>query len=553
MRGSGGTVLLDVLTGAAEAAPGQVLVHVGGDGTEHSVSHRELLDDALRVAGGLLDAGLAPGSHLLLPVERSEEFLPLFWGAVAAGLVPVPLAPDPRRVRPVGEFLGGPPVAVGGSTVRLLDALPDSFRPLHLDDLRACPAPPLLPERAPDDVAFLQFSSGSTGAPKGVELTHAAVLANLAQIRAAAGIRPTDVLATWMPYFHDMGLIGTHLVPLSARIKQVRLEPLTFAKRPLRWLEAASRHRATLLSAANFALALVERRVPADALRDLDLTCVRMMLVGAEPISPSVWRSFTGRMRPTGLPASAPTPVYGLAESTLAVTFPPPGEIARPLALDRTALGRGLAVDTAPGPDAVELMDVGGPVHGCSVRITDDAGHPVGERRVGHVEVRGPQVARGYHGAPEATAETFRDGWLRTGDLGFLREGRLCVTGRSKDVVFVDGRTLHAADLEEVAAGTPGLDRCPVAVVGSTGPGGEGERVVVLVAPAGPLTAVAPELLRAVRDRVRQALGHDDVRVLALPARALPRTTSGKVRRGLLRERFEGGEYPEIAGRAAVG
>ncbi|MFJ2055987.1 amino acid adenylation domain-containing protein [Streptomyces sp. NPDC087908] len=553
MRGSGGTVLLDVLTGAAEAAPGQVLVHVGGDGTEHSVSHRELLDDALRVAGGLLDAGLAPGSHLLLPVERSEEFLPLFWGAVAAGLVPVPLAPDPRRVRPVGEFLGGPPVAVGGSTVRLLDALPDSFHPLHLDDLRACPAPPLLPERAPDDVAFLQFSSGSTGAPKGVELTHAAVLANLAQIRAAAGIRPTDVLATWMPYFHDMGLIGTHLVPLSARIKQVRLEPLTFAKRPLRWLEAASRHRATLLSAANFALALVERRVPADALRDLDLTCVRMMLVGAEPISPSVWRAFTGRMRPTGLPASAPTPVYGLAESTLAVTFPPPGEIARPLALDRTALGRGLAVDTAPGPDAVELMDVGGPVHGCSVRITDDAGHPVGERRVGHVEVRGPQVARGYHGAPEATAETFRDGWLRTGDLGFLREGRLCVTGRSKDVVFVDGRTLHAADLEEVAAGTPGLDRCPVAVVGSTGPGGEGERVVVLVAPAGPLTAVAPELLRAVRDRVRQALGHDDVRVLALPARALPRTTSGKVRRGLLRERFEGGEYPEIAGRAAVG
>ncbi|MFF8510519.1 amino acid adenylation domain-containing protein [Streptomyces sp. NPDC015492] len=553
MRGSGGTVLLDVLTGAAEAAPGQVIVHVGGDDTEHSVSHRALLDDALRVAGGLLDAGLAPGSPLLLPVERSEEFLPLFWGAVAAGLVPVPLAPDPRRVRPVAEFLGEPPLAVGRSTVRLLDDLPASSRRLFLDDLRACPAPPRLPERAPDDVAFLQFSSGSTGAPKGVELTHAAVLANLAQIRAAAGIRPTDVLATWMPYFHDMGLIGTHLVPLSARIRQVRLEPLTFAKRPLRWLEAASRHRATLLSAANFALALVERRVPADALRHLDLSCVRMMLVGAEPISPSVWRAFTGRMRPTGLPASAPTPVYGLAESTLAVTFPPPGEIARPLALDRAALGRGLAVDTAPGPDAVELMDVGGPVHGCSVRITDDAGHPVGERRVGHIEVRGPQLARGYHGAPEATAESFRGAWLRTGDLGFLREGRLCVTGRSKDVVFVDGRTLHAADLEEVAARTPGLDRCPVAVVGSTGPGGEGERVVVLLAPATPLPAVTPALLRAVRDRVRQALGHDDVRVLALPARALPRTTSGKVRRGLLRERFEGGEYPEIVERAALG
>ncbi|WP_159041757.1 AMP-binding protein, partial [Streptomyces aureus] len=547
MRGYGETVLLDVLAGAAEAAPGQAVVHVDGDGTERTVSHRTLFADALRVAGGFLDAGLAPGSQVVLPVERSEEFLPLFWGAVAAGLVPVPLAPDVRRVLPVWEFLGRPPVVVGGSTESLLDALPGLVPSLTLDGLREHPAAPTLPKRAPDDVAFLQFSSGSTGAPKGVELTHAAVLANLAQIRAAAGINSADVLVTWMPYFHDMGLIGTHLVPLSARIKQVRLEPLTFARRPLRWLEAAARHRATLLSAANFALALVERRVPPDALARLDLTCVRMILVGAEPISPAVWRAFVGRMRPTGLPACAPTPVYGLAESTLAVTFPPPGEVARPLALDRAALGRGHAVDSAPGPEAVELMDVGGPVHGCSVRITDDTGRPVDERRVGHIEVSGPQVARGYHGAPEATAGAFRGAWLRTGDLGFLREGRLCVTGRSKDVVFVDGRTLHASDLEEVAASTPGLGLCPVAVVGSTDPADGGERVVVFLAPAPPLSAVAPELLHAVRRRVREALGHDDVRVLALPARGFPRTTSGKVRRGVLRDRFEGGEYPEIA------
>ncbi|MFJ2932978.1 amino acid adenylation domain-containing protein [Streptomyces sp. NPDC087219] len=553
MRGYGETVLLDVLAGAAEAAPGEGIVHVDGDGEERSVSHGALFADALRVAGGFLDAGLAPGSHLVLPAERSEEFLPLFWGAVAAGLVPVPLAPDVRRVLPVWEFLGEPPVAVGASTVPLLDALPSTVRSLTLDGLREYPAALTLPKREPDDVAFLQFSSGSTGTPKGVELTHAAVLANLAQIRAAAGIDSADVLATWMPYFHDMGLIGTHLVPLSAGIKQVRLEPLTFAKRPLRWLEAASRHRATLLSAANFALALVERRVPADALARLDLTCVRMMSVGAEPISPAVWRAFVGRMRTTGLPASAPTPVYGLAESTLAVTFPPPGEVARPLALDRAALAGGRAVDTAPGPDAVELMDVGSPVHGCAVRITDDTGHPVGERRVGHIEVSGPQVARGYHGAPEATAEAFRGAWLRTGDLGFLRQGRLCVTGRSKDVVFVDGRTLHASDLEEVAANTPGLGLCPVAVVGSTDPWDGGERVVVFLAPAPPLSAVTAGLLHAVRGRVREALGHDDVRVLALPVRGFPRTTSGKVRRGVLRERFEGGEYPEIAGRAAAG
>ncbi|WP_406066352.1 amino acid adenylation domain-containing protein [Streptomyces sp. NBC_01077] len=555
MRGHGETVLLDVLAGAAEAAPDQGIVHVDGDGGERAVTHRALLADALSVAGGFLGAGLAPGSQVVLPADRSEEFLPLFWGAVAAGLVPVPLAPDVRRVLPVWEFLDRPPIALGSSTVPLLDALPDSVRPraLTLDALRRHTAPRRLPQRKPDDVAFLQFSSGSTGAPKGVELTHAAVLANLAQIRAAAGIASADVIATWMPYFHDMGLIGTHLVPLSARIKQVRLEPLTFAKRPVRWLEAAARHRATLLSAANFALALVERRVPEDALSRLDLTCVRMILVGAEPISPAVWRDFVRRMRPTGLAAAAPQPVYGLAEATLAVTFPPPGEVARPLALDRAALSRGRAVDTAPGPDAVELMDVGSPVHGCRVRITDEGGEAVEDRRVGNIEVRGPQVARGYHRAPEATAAAFAGGWLRTGDQGFLSEGRLCVTGRSKDVVFVDGRTFHAADLEEVAAGTPGLGRCQVAVVGSTDPQGGGERVVVFLAPAPPLSAVTPELLEAVGGRVRGALGHDDVRVLALPVRAFPRTTSGKVRRGVLRERFESGGHPEIAGRAATG
>ncbi|MFD0141698.1 MULTISPECIES: amino acid adenylation domain-containing protein [unclassified Streptomyces] len=553
MRGDGEKVLLDVLAGAAGAAPDEGIVHVDGDGGERTVTHRALFADALRVAGGLLGAGLAPGSPVVLPADRSDEFLPLFWGAVAAGLVPVPLAPDVRRVLPVWEFLGRPPVAVAASTAPLLDALPDSVHPLTLDGLRSHAAPRQLPERSPDDVAFLQFSSGSTGAPKGVELTHAAVLANLAQIRAAARITSRDVLATWMPYFHDMGLIGTHLVPLSARIKQVRLEPLTFAKRPARWLEAAARHGATLLSAANFALALVERRVPEDTLARLDLTRVRMILVGAEPISPAVWRAFVRRMRSTGLAPDAPQPVYGLAEATLAVTFPPPGEVARPLVLDRAALSRGRAVDTAPGPDAVELMDVGGPVPGCAVRIADDDGEAVEDGHVGHVEVRGPQVARGYHHAPEATADAFVDGWLRTGDLGFLREGRLCVTGRSKDVVFVDGRTFHAADLEEVAACTPGLGRCPVAVVGSTDPAGGGERVVVFLAPAPPLAAVPRALLREVGGRVREALGHDDVRVLAMPVRGFPRTTSGKVRRGVLRERFEAGEYPEIEARRATG
>ncbi|MEU6486917.1 amino acid adenylation domain-containing protein [Streptomyces sp. NPDC046887] len=560
--------LLDVLLIAADESPGQVLVHVRGDGTERAVTFRELLQVSLRVAGGLRAAGVAPGTCLPLLADRGEDFQPMFWGALAAGLVPVPLAPDARRVGPVWEHLGRPPVLVDAGCAPLAAELPGPVRVLRLETLRECPVPAAPAVPAPEDLAFLQFSSGSTGAPKGVELTHAAVVANLRQIVAASALTEQDVLVSWMPYFHDMGLIGTHLAPLAARSKQVRIGPLSFAKNPSRWFETAARHQATVLSAANFALALAVRRVPDEVLAGLDLGAVRLILVGAEPISATVWRDFAAKLRPAGLDPRAATPVYGLAEATLAVTFPPPGETAVPVILERSALSRGVAVERAAGGDAVEVMDVGPPVPGCSVRITDGAGRLLGDRRVGHIEVSGPQLARGYHGLPEATALAFSevaddsggaggwDGpggtgrWLRTGDLGFLRDGRLCVTGRHKDVLFLNGRTFHAPDMEEVAAATPGLPPGHPVVVGSTDPVTGGERVVVFVPWARP-PGDASEVLDQVARRVRSALAHDDVRVLALPPSAFPRTTSGKVQRQRMRTRFEEGRYRPTASSGA--
>ncbi|MER7485807.1 beta-ketoacyl synthase N-terminal-like domain-containing protein, partial [Streptomyces sp. NPDC126497] len=542
--------LLDVLLDAAHRDPDHVVVHVRGDGSELSVTFRELLEESLRVAGGYRDAGVVPGTCVPVVADRGEDFQPLFWGALAAGLVPVPLAPDVRRVRPVWEHLGRPPVAVDEACAGVADRL-DGARVLRLEELRTSSAVESPATAAPDDLAFLQFSSGSTGAPKGVELTHAAVLANLRQLIGAAGLTDRDVVVGWMPYFHDMGLIGTHLAPLAARAKQVRIAPLSFAKNPRLWFEVAAAHRATLLSAANFALALTVRRVPEEVFAGLDLSTVRRILVGAEPISATVWRDFAARTRPSGLDPRAATPVYGLAEATLAVTFPPPGEVAVPVVLERAALSRGRVVECEPGGDAVELLDVGLPVPGCSVRVTDDRGRPLGDRRVGHVEVRGPQVARGYHGLPEATAAAFADGWLRTGDLGFLRDGRLCVSGRHKDVLFVNGRTFHAPDMEEVAAATPGVPPGTAVVVGSTDPVTGGERVVVFVAWARPPRSAAGVLDR-VAGRVRAALGHDDVRVFALPPSAFPRTTSGKVQRQRMRSRFEAGTYRPTAASGAA-
>ncbi|WP_439081535.1 amino acid adenylation domain-containing protein [Streptomyces sp. WL006] len=534
--------LLDVLLDAVREAPGQTVVHVRGDGSELTVTLSELLDDALLVAGGFREAGVARGTCVPLFADRSEDFQPMFWGAVAAGLVPVPLAPDTRRALPVWEHLGRPPVVVDAATASLTDGFPSGVRVLALDALREGPAMREPAAAGPDDVAFLQFSSGSTGAPKGVEVTHGAVLANLRQIREASALCADDVVVSWMPYFHDMGLIGTHLAPLAARARQVKVGPMSFAKRPRLWFEVAARHRGTVLSAANFALALAVRRVPDEVLARLDLSAVRVLLVGAEPIAPTVWRAFAAKTRPAGLDPAAARPVYGLAEATLAVTFPPPGEVAAPLVLDRAALSGGVVVDAEAGDGAVELMDVGPPVAGCSVRVVDDAGAVLGDRRVGHIMVSGPQLARGYHGLPEVSAEVFAGGWLRTGDLGFLRDGRLCVTGRHKDVLFLNGRTFHAPDMEEVAAATPGLPSGAPAVVGSTDPVSGAERVVVFVPWARPPHGAA-EVLERVAARVREALLHDDVRVLALPPASFPRTTSGKLQRRRLRERFEAGEF----------
>ncbi|MFF5772095.1 amino acid adenylation domain-containing protein [Streptomyces californicus] len=546
--------LLDVLLDAVREAPGQTVIHVRGDGSELTVTLSELLDDALRVAGGFREAGVARGTCVPLFADRSEDFQPMFWGAVAAGLVPVPLAPDTRRALPVWEHLGRPPVVVDAATASLADGFPAGVRVLALDALREGPAVREPPAAGPDDVAFLQFSSGSTGAPKGVEVTHGAVLANLRQIREASALCADDVVVSWMPYFHDMGLIGTHLAPLAARARQVKIGPMSFAKRPRLWFEVAARHRGTVLSAANFALALAVRRVPDEILARLDLSAVRVLLVGAEPIAPTVWRAFAAKTRPAGLAPAAARPVYGLAEATLAVTFPPPGEVAAPLVLDRAALSGGVVVDAVPGDGAVELMDVGPPVAGCSVRVVDDAGGVLGDRRVGHIMVSGPQLARGYHGLPEMSAEVFAGGWLRTGDLGFLRDGRLCVTGRHKDVLFLNGRTFHAPDMEEIAAATPGLPSGAPAVVGSTDPVSGAERVVVFVPWARPPHDAA-EVLERVAVRVREALFHDDVRVLALPPASFPRTTSGKLQRRRLRERFEAGEFAaherDVRGRAA--
>ncbi len=533
-----------------------MIIQTAADGSERVLTYRQLLEESLRVAAGLHAAGVPRGTPLILLSGTSTDFLPSFWGALAAGLVPVPLAPTPDKVAAVWAHLGRPPVLVGdeyaSSPQHPLGAgVSSGPRLLTLDQLRHADPTSRPHQATPEDVAFLQFSSGSTGAPKGVVLSHANVVTNLRQARIAGAATTSDVMVSWLPYFHDMGLIGAHLTPLSLQIKQVKLDPADFGVRPALWYETAARHAATLLPMASFALALTVRRVPAPEVANLDLSAVRLVGVGAEPIPVPMWRSFLSHMSPSGLRPSALVPLYGLAEATLAVAFPPMGEVARPLALDRQALAQGRAVDAEQEPptsgrSAVEFLDVGYPVPDSQLRIVGDDGQVLADSLVGQIEFRGPNVASGYFGQPEETAHAFVDGWLRTGDLGFLRDGRLCVTGRAKDVLFIAGQKFHAADLEQVAATTPDLPPGRVAVVGFSDPASGAERVAVLVSSPGPPGPALAPVLTAVRARVRETLAYADVCVLPILPEDFPRTTSGKIQRSVLRERLVAGRFAAL-------
>ncbi len=411
-RPSDATNLSALLRATATTTPDQAIIHRRADGSEQPMTYRELYAAAQRVAAALRGAGLQPGTPLLIALERSEHFLPGFWGALLAGLVPAPLASEPGRIVSVWAALDRPAMLFDRALAKPIDALaqqrglpPIAGEQLELDgpwdeqnqeprtenrrtagpqnrqnqqnrsgpSVAALDAPILCAGSSPpsldSDLAYLQFSSGSTGEPRGVELTHRALLANIGQIIDACAIQPGDVLVTWMPYYHDMGLIAAHLVPLAAGLKQVKLDTMHFARRPGIWLEAAHRRGATLLTAAPFALALVTQRTTPQQVAALDLRSVRMLVVGAEPVAPSICRAFLDHLAPAGLAPSALHPVYGLAEASAGVTMSPLGQGLRTHILDREALAQaGRAVASAPGPHAVEITDVGAALPGSELR-----------------------------------------------------------------------------------------------------------------------------------------------------------------------------------------
>ncbi len=531
------------------------------------LSFRRLRQRALALLGALQRQGLAPGDTVILYLADNERFVEMFWACVLGGIVPVPLAPGGtaehlRKLRAVFEQQGRGRVAVDAAALDRFDAFAASEgRSADAEALRAkavVPAtldlggePGAVQQARPGQLAFIQYSSGSTGEPKGVLLTHRNLCANIASIIEAAAFSDRDLALSWMPLSHDMGLIGFHLNMLACGASHAIMRTELFARRPLLWLEQASRMKATVLCSPNFGYQHYLKQFELKPRTGLDLASVRLIFNGAEPISAALCRRFTQALAPHGLKANSMFTVYGLAEASLAVSFPRPGATLQTLHLARSGLRVSERVRTAASPDSglTELVKLGVSVPGTEIRIVDDAGVACGDGVLGHVEVRGDNVSSGYFAAgPAAAAPRPAGGWLDTGDLGLLSEGQLVITGRAKDLVIVNGQNFYPHDFERIAQQEAGIDANRVAAAGVRSRSGDAEVLVLFVLHRGELAGFVPKAL-AIRRAIAEQTGIEVEQVV--PVAQIPKTTSGKLQRYLLAQEFERGEFDPVLAQLA--
>ncbi|NMH99178.1 AMP-binding protein [Pseudonocardia acidicola] len=548
--------LTEALCWHARTHPDRVHLRLLGDETEEPVSYGDLRRDAGTVAAGLLARDLRPGDAVAVMLPTGRDYFAGFTGILLAGGVPVPIYP-PARPSQLAEHLRRQARILDNARARLLITDPEAALPArllrgHVESVRHVLTPAELSghgetrvvRRSAADTALLQYTSGSTGDPKGVVLTHANLLANIRAMGKAAQVCASDVFVSWLPLYHDMGLIGAWLSSLYFGLPLAVMSPVAFLSRPSRWLWAVHTHRGTLSAAPNFAYELCLRKIGDAEVEGLDLSSLRMAFNGAEPVNATTVARFAERFGRYGLRRGALAPVYGLAEACVGLTFPPVGR--QPI-VDRVAreefLRTGRATPAADDdPDPLRFVACGRPIPGHEIRVVDAATNELGDRREGRIEFRGPSATAGYFRNPQATRALTRHGWIDTGDLGYLDGGELYVTGRVKDLIIRAGRNLHPDELEHAVGEIPGVRKGCVAVFATPGQAGGTERLVVLAetrqTDAAALAAMRARIIAVTVDLLGTPA--DDV-VLVGPG-VVPKTSSGKIRRAASRERYERGE-----------
>jgi|GEM_PF-448152 len=531
----------------------------------HFVSYRQLYEKASSTLFFLQTHGLKPGDLLVFQLSHHLDFLSAFWACLLGKIIPAAITVGPHPVSILKLFktwqlLPNPHLITFKSRLDSLQTfaeernLTEIFnhmknRSIDIQEINESnnitPGTISIPHES--DPAFIQFSSGSTGDPKGIILTHRNLIVNIAAIIHGLKSPGTDKCFSWMPLSHDMGLIGFHLVPLAANWDHVLMAAQLFVRNPGLWLQKISETRSTLTVSPNFGYRYTLKHYSPAQDSNLDLSCIRLIFNGAEPISPDVCREFTDRFSRFGLKPQSMFPVYGLAEASLAVTFSEPGHepVFHYFKRDSLTLGK-KAGETGnnENEDAIALMEVGKPVNDCRVKIVDTEGSPCGELITGHILVKGDNVTPGYFNNETAASEAFTsDGWLKTGDLGFSRNGQLYITGRAKEVIFIDGMSYYPNDIEWAAEDCPGISFEKIAVCGVYNHYLQQDSVLCFVVFKRPLEEFLP-LVTGLKDHMVQKIGIEMDHVI--PVLHIPKTTSGKIQRHILKNDFLEGKYDEV-------
>ena len=538
-------------------------VFVKADGTERSCTFQEIHALAEKRAAQLHARGLKKGDRVCLAVPDPDEFVLSFLGAVMGGIVPVPISPQLSFkniegyhdvVTHIANASGASLLLTTTTTRQYVDPVVPRAPKLRgivtVDELNQAPAGAKVDVNVePTDLAFLQFTSGSTSRPKGVMVSHRNLAWNSESfmIHGLAKDSSFDKGVSWLPLFHDMGLIGFVIGPLFTDIPVVFLPTASFVRNPRIWLDKVHQHKGTITYAPNFAYALVTKRVKEKDVADLDLSSLRRTGCGAEPIQSRTLCEFAEKLRPAKFDPRSFLPSYGMAEATLAITFVPRDTGVRADVVDRAALEQGTAKPAGEAPpegSAAELVNCGAPFPEHAIAVIDERGNRLGDRQVGQIVTRGPSVCAGYFQEPELTAAAFVKGpdgevWLHTGDLGYTVAGEVFICGRLKDMIIVRGRNFYPSDIEWVVSEMPGVRRGNVVAFGVPV---DGEEQLVVAAEA--LASEAEALSGAIAKAVLEGFSLAPHEVVMVPQGSLPRTSSGKPQRRKTRDLYLHGTLP---------
>ncbi|APH68726.1 non-ribosomal peptide synthetase [Bacillus sp. LR_5] len=531
---------------------------IESDKIETFVSYRQLFDEAQGFLGYLQHIGIQPKQEIVFQIQENKSFVVAFWACLLGGMIPVPVSigeDDDHKLKVwrIWNILNNP-FLIASETV--LDKMKKFAADHDLQDFhhqlieksdiiqdRIYDHPASLYEPEADELAFIQFSSGSTGDPKGVMLTHHNLIHNTCAIRNALAIDLKDTLLSWMPLTHDMGLIACHLVPALAGINQNLMPTELFIRRPILWMKKAHEHKASILSSPNFGYNYFLKFLKDKKSYDWDLSHIRVIANGAEPILPELCDEFLSRCAAFNMKRSAILNVYGLAEASVGATFSKIGEEFVPVYLHRDHLNLGeRAVEVSKeDQNCASFVEVGKPIDYCQIRICNEANERLEDGFIGHIQIKGENVTQGYYNNPESTNRALTpDGWVKTGDLGFIRKGNLVVTGREKDIIFVNGKNVYPHDIERVAFEMKDIDLGRVAACGVYDQESRSREIVLFAVYKKSAEQFAP-LVKDIKKHLYQRGGWSIKEVL--PIRKLPKTTSGKVKRYELAEQYESGKF----------